>query len=363
MEKIQKTLEDLIRFRSVAKVYNEEVKKCADYIEQFFVDTALTITRIEQNGVPSIIITKNNTKNPKVFLCGHFDIVEGEDNQFEPRQEGDKIFGRGAEDMKSGVATLMHLMRDLADTPHDVGAMFTGDEEVGGLNGTEYILDNGYSCQVAIIPDGGEEIHKVVIKEKGLIFVDFIAEGVSYHGSRPWKGVRATSRLIEALTRVQKLFIPIEDHPEDHWVSTFNIGKIEGGVVHNQIAASAKALCDLRFPGHEDPEKIINKIKSIIPEGVSIKTTIYSFGVDVDENHELIQSYSKAIEKIGRKAEFLVTHGRSDGAFFGIKNIAVIQGQPDGGGLHSNNEWVSIPALGEYYTVVKEYLDDVALLS
>ncbi len=60
-------------------------------------------------------------------------------------------------------------MKDLADTGHDVGLMLTGDEEIGGFDSTGYLLDQGYGADIVILPDGGQTIHEIVLKEKGLM--------------------------------------------------------------------------------------------------------------------------------------------------------------------------------------------------
>src|SRR3989339_346824 len=119
------TLLDLIRFKTTHD-RGTELQTCADYIASFFEGTGLTIERIVHSGVPSVVITKG-TKTPRVFLSGHFDVVPADEDQFEPVIDGDKLFGRGAFDMKSGVAVMMHLMKAMAETSHDVGLMLTGD--------------------------------------------------------------------------------------------------------------------------------------------------------------------------------------------------------------------------------------------
>ena len=163
---------DLIKFRSVSTEF-KELRSCAKYIQNFFDGTGLDVRYFEHNNVPSVIVTKN-TKTPKVLLAGHFDVVQGEDEQFEPRLRGDKLYGRGALDMKTANSVLMHIMLTAATNNWDVGLMLTGDEEIGGFNSVKYLLDKeGYSCKLAIIPDGGFAVDVVVSKAKGLLHILF----------------------------------------------------------------------------------------------------------------------------------------------------------------------------------------------
>jgi succinyl-diaminopimelate desuccinylase len=138
-------------------------------------------------------------------------------------------------------------MKDLADTNDDIGLLLTGDEESGGFDGVKFLLDQGYKSEVVIIPDGGQDINKIVVKEKGIIWLKLIAHGSSAHGSMPWNGQNAILILSDFLQNIHNLFVPHDQHPDDHWVATFNLGKIEGGSVANQVPAVASAWCDIRY--------------------------------------------------------------------------------------------------------------------
>ena len=158
-------IKDLISFRSTADRV-VELNKCATFTEHFFAGTNLEINRYEHNNVPSVVITKNS-RTPKIFLAGHFDVVEGNDNQFKPFVDEARLYGRGSLDMKSGLGVLMFIMKELAETNDDVGLMITGDEEIGGMNGTKFLLEQGYRSQVVVLPDGGMNPQTIISKEKG----------------------------------------------------------------------------------------------------------------------------------------------------------------------------------------------------
>ncbi|TAL51028.1 M20 family peptidase [Patescibacteria group bacterium] len=357
-EELLQTTKELIAFQTTED-QSGQLRACANYIADFFSETGLTIERFEHEGIPSIVVTKG-TKTPTVFLSGHFDVVPGDPEQFVPTVQGEKLFGRGAMDMKSGDAAMMHLMRDLAQTNHSVGLMLTGDEEIGGFNGTAKLLEAGYLSKVAIIPDGGEAVHLVMKSQKGILRLTLTAHGVNAHGSMPWLGENAIDRLIQVLPMVEDQFLDLEKHPADHWVTTLNVGRIQGGLATNQVPNTATAHFDIRFPETDSPDQIETRIQSVLPEGIEAVFSVLGPPVAVAVDHDLARLFLDAIRKGGREPQWGVEHGASDGRFFAEYGTLVLISQPDGGNLHAPGEWVHIPSIKFYYDVLKTYLDKVA---
>lgn len=351
--------ESLMRFRTTAD-RPDALGACAEFVARYFDGTGLVVERIDRNGVPSVVVTRG-TKTPRVFLCGHFDVVPGAPHQFEPRRDGGRLYGRGALDMKSGVAAMMWLMRGLAATPHDVGLLLTGDEEVGGFDGVAFLLDRGYGCEAAVIPDGGEAVHRLISKEKGILQVTVSAEGRGAHGSTPWNGRNAIDRLTDALASARSLFVPAARHPEDHWVATLNVGTIEGGEAANQVPSSAVARCDIRFTERDDPDALFARLSEAMPEGVRVTRGLSGSPVDVSPDDPFVAAFADALRRHGREPEYALDHGSSDGRFFSARGIPVLISQPDGAGLHGPEEWVDVRSIGLYAMVLRSFLDAVAL--
>jgi succinyl-diaminopimelate desuccinylase len=348
--------EQLIRFRTTAD-RPDQLKACADMCAAYFDGTGLTVERIESEGVPSVFVSKAGKQDPRVLLCGHMDVVEGEDDQFTPRREGDRLYGRGCLDMKSGDAVLMALMKDLAATSHDVGLLLTGDEEVGGFHGVGEMLKRGVSCQVALIPDGGLGVDRVVAKEKGILWLRLTAKGRPAHGARPWEGENAVLKLGRCLDTVEKAFMPLEAHPDDHWVATCNVGLITGGHAVNSVPSEASATCDIRFTENDKPADIIRRVKDALPSGIEVTEVINEPYVLVPWDHALVKAYREAIARQGLEAAQALDHGTSDARFFMPRNIPVILSQPLGGNQHAKGEWVDMPSIGRYYDILRDYVE------
>lgn len=350
----------LIRIRST-HAHPEQILLARDFAANYFDSTSLHIEPHHYGGVPSLTITKHS-KTPKIFLCGHLDVVDGDDEQFTPRLDGERLYGRGALDMKSGNAVMMALMKELSDTKHDVGLILTGDEEIGGMHGVKVLLEQGYRAQVVIIPDGGLAVHRIVQKEKGIIWIRLEAQGAAAHGSRPWEGINAIERLMEALRNIKTLFAdPHTNHPDDHWVPTINIGHIEGGQSVNKVPSNAAATCDIRYTEQTNPNGLLEDIRALLPSHVTMEVRFFEPMTNVDLTHPLVTTFFDIVREHGHTPEIISGHGSSDGRFFSAHNIPVLISQPNGANHHAKDEWVHIPSIGKYYDIVRTYLDKVAL--
>lgn len=358
-DEILKITQDLIRIQST-KDKPENILLCMKYAEEYLKNSGLTIKHFESNGIPNLVATKNGTKTPKIFLNGHLDVIEAENKQFEPKIDGDKLIGRGASDMKGSVAVMLYIMKKLANSDHDIGLMLVGDEESGGFNGTKFLLEQGYSCEAAIIPDGGTAIENIINKAKGAMWIEFNAIGKPAHASRPWQGENAINKLILAIDRVQNLFLDPAGHDDNHWVATCSIGNIQGGDSANAIPGQAMAICDIRHTENESPDELLKHIQNSLPDGVSAEKKVSVELLYTKEEDPYLNEYKSAIQSIGREPKLCHDHGASDARFFTSKNIPALVSAPDGGGNHSQNEWVSIKALEDFYKMLRIFLDNTA---
>lgn len=358
MSSVLDLTKELISFRS-SHQHRDTIWSVTDFVERYFKDTPLTIERFVSKEIPSILITKG-TKTPRILLCGHLDVIDGTSDQFNAREDGGKLFGRGAIDMKSGNAVLMELMREHASTPHDVGLLLTGDEEVGGFDGVNHVLAQGIHPSIAIIPDGGYAPNRIVEKAKGILWLELEARGRSAHGSRPWEGHSAIEILMTTLHDIKKLFMPSADHPAHRWITTCNIGKIQGGHTTNQVATEASASLDIRYTEDMRPDDIIRMVQSLLPEGVIVHVRFNEPMTLVDHAHPLVSAYEHIVTSHGLTVEKALDHGSSDARFFSAHGIPSLICQPLGGNMHAPGEWVDIQSVETYKELLRKYLDLVA---
>lgn len=357
-ERIVSLTKHLISFRTTHDG-PEELVRCAEYAAGFFGDTNLSVDIHTNEGIPSVVVTKG-TKRPKIFLYAHIDVVDGEDAQFNATTSGDKLHGRGAFDMKGSAAVVMELMKYFAETDHDVALMLVGDEEVGGWKSTGWLTGElGYGCDIALVTESGMPIEYIVVGEKGKMSVRITAVGTPAHGSRPWIGDNAIMRLAEALKCAESAFTDLLDHPDDHWVTTFSPGIIRGGVAENQVPDRAYVDCDIRYIADDSEEQILERLRAKMPERVTVDAIVSNvLPREISPNNAYFQSYVEITKAVTDRDPILHrTHGTSDARFFADTGSVVLMSQADGAGHHGDHEWVSIESLGQYYEILKTFIE------
>lgn len=102
---------ELIEYRTVANNPGQ-IDACMDRIAEFFSDAGIGVTRHRHDGVPSLVASLADTDAPDVMFHGHLDVVPAPERQFTPRIDGEHMYGRGAADMKGGLAAGAVRVRD-----------------------------------------------------------------------------------------------------------------------------------------------------------------------------------------------------------------------------------------------------------
>lgn len=332
---------------------------CLSFIEKQLHFFPFIIKRYESNGKPSLVATTTNTKHPTLFLVSHIDVVPAPKELFTLKQDGDKLIGRGVADMKFAVALFITILKEMYEekgTLPNIGIMLTTEEEIEGNNGPGYIIEKeGYSADIAVLPDGGENF-TLIDEAKGLLWVTLLAKGKAGHGSRPWEGINAIDTICEAGIIVRKLY----PHPKtEEWVTTCNIGCIVGGEATNQIASIASMELDFRYTKDDSKEKIKAYLKEHLPDNVEIIELDHmgSFFVDIKNPH--VERFASLLSKhTGNKEIFTKDYGATDAPFFCQAGIQTIISQPIMGGIHSDEEWMSKAALLEYKNLLKQFIQE-----
>ncbi|MCS6956317.1 MAG: ArgE/DapE family deacylase [Patescibacteria group bacterium] len=361
IEKIIEITKKLISFKTTSDNY-EELNKALLYISDMFKKfNKVKIYKYKSNKKPSLVITnlKNKDRSFDYILNGHIDVVPAKyQNAFNPMIKNNKLYGRGAMDMKSEIAVMCVVFMNLIElkTNKKIALMITSDEETGGFDGTRYLVEDvGYRAKCVILPDDGF-YHKITIKEKGVLHLKIIAKGKSAHGSRPWLGKNSIEEIINIFMEIKKIFP--KKFNKNKWINTLNIGKINGGMATNVVPDYAEAYLDVRFINKNDKTKIIEKIKKILKK---YKNSHYQIIVEGDPlindlNNFYIKKFLKIANKHKIKFNYHYGHGASDGRFFSKYNIPVIMWRPKSSEAHINNEWVDIKSLEKYYQILKEFL-------
>ena len=285
------------------------------------------------------------------------DVVAVRDDQFEMKIEGDKAIGRGTCDMKFSVPLGVALINEAKVKNVDFCLMITTDEEVGGFEGAKIIADRGFSPEVFIVPDGGENLN-FVDKAKGVCQLKLIAKGIPAHASRPWLGKNAIDSLVLIGDELLKIYG--KNNLKESWMTTMNFGTISGGVSTNQVCPSAEMKIDFRYPESDSIENITNVVEKIVKDlGVEVEVSKLSTGLPTftDVRNEEVKRYLKVMEGVfGREIKIQQTYGASDARHFVLLKSPVLMHKPLGGEIHSDDEWVDIDSCMKFYEGLREYL-------
>ena len=206
--------------------------------------------------------------------------------------EDGRIYGRGACDMKAGVAALVLAFVTLAEFREawsgELVLTLVGDEETGGRWGAQYLLANVEEAVGDAMLNADTGSPRVVrIGEKGNIWVELEATGVANHAAHVHLGRNAVDALVDALGAVRSLEGLAPSLPEavERTIAeakavseaesgegeaetlrriTVNTGRIEGGIGVNTIPDRARALCDIRIPPGVTVENVRAELSAAI---------------------------------------------------------------------------------------------------
>ncbi|MBM4414564.1 MAG: M20/M25/M40 family metallo-hydrolase [Chloroflexi bacterium] len=299
---------------------------------------------------PALVYSLRGQKHAKLVLNAHLDVVPARPDQFDPFIKGDRMYGRGTQDMKGAAAVLIRLAQDLAkmSEPPDVNFQFVTDEEIGGYHGTRYLLEEqGFTCDFFITAEPTDL--NICHMHKGGAPVTVTIHGVPAHGSRPWEGRNPIHILRDGLMRLEEQF-PTPSEPT--FVTTCVPTIIKGGNAGNRIMEDLVLHCDIRCTPNETPESIVSRMTKCFPEHATIELRGFGIGLNTSTDHHAVTQLQQVIlEAAEYEAEFYKEHFGTDARFYSAKGIAAVCCGPIGAGLHSDEEWVDIEGLVKNYYV------------
>jgi acetylornithine deacetylase len=164
-----------------------------------------TVVREAAPGRPNVIGILDRGNGKSLMLCGHSDTVgvEGMTAPFDPVERDGKIFGRGSQDMKGGVASILGAARRLSDSLRSgkVVIAIVADEEYGSIGAEAVVKD--VVTDAAIVCEPTDLV--IGVGHKGFEWLEVVTEGVAAHGSRPDEGVDAIVMMGRVLAGLEDL--------------------------------------------------------------------------------------------------------------------------------------------------------------
>jgi succinyl-diaminopimelate desuccinylase len=316
------------------------------------------------------IILSVGDSDKSIVLCGHLDTVPiGDPNSWnvDPLGAEEKdgyIYGRGAADMKGGVAACLGALKKIKnsrDNELDYKIIFLGtsDEEVG-LEGAKTAFASGIMESAKFLIVAEPTALNVGIAEKAVLWLSIHTHGKAAHGSTPEKGINAIEELVDIFpllhSELPQLIDPILGK------STLNIGKIKGGKSVNVVPEYAEVHCDFRLIPSINPEKFANELFGTIQNHSQENSVNFEMKIEQimpaisisKENYYIQHFLTKCTSK-----EFIGLNYGTDGAVL-VKNIPfVIFGPGNPKRIHVANERVPIAQVREAESILTNFLLDL----
>jgi acetylornithine deacetylase len=298
---------------------------------------------------PSVIVRARGSGGGRtLLLCGHLDTVnvEGMTDPHTPRIEGDRLYGRGAYDMKAGVAAALLAAREAARAgiSGDVVVAAVADEEHASIGVQEAL--RSVEADAAIVTEPTEM--ELVVAHKGFVWIEISIEGVAAHGSRPHLGVDAIVKSGPILTALGELdeALGARTHPLLGRGSV-HASLIEGGVELSSYPASCVIGLERRtLPGESgadierEVEELLDRCRAADPDlNASQETLLVREPFEVDPDAEIVHALSEAA---GTAAKIAGASYWADAAFIAAAGIPTVMFGPGGEGAHAIEEWVSL---------------------
>ncbi|GAA4951601.1 M20 family metallopeptidase [Actinoplanes utahensis] len=353
-------LAELIAIRSTADRPDELRRALALLLT--VVGPGVGVRRFESRGKPSVLVTVpgREDETPRVVLNAHLDVVPGEPHQFTARLDGDRLYGRGAHDMKAAALVMTGVFRDLAPRlPYPIALQLVTDEEVGGFDGTGHQVEQGVRADFVII--GEQSGLRVVTESKGILRARLSATGRTAHAAYPWLGSNALLTVTGAIGRL------LDRHPvpaAEEWTTTVNVARIDTpNQAANVVPAQAAALLDIRFPPSDPdlagrgPEEVAAHLREVAGPGVEV--TVEGLGAPhhADPDSAAVRLLRQSARAVGFDGALLRKHGTADGRFYSAVGVDAVIFGPGGDGQHGPEEYVDLRTLTPYRRALAGFLE------
>ncbi|GAB5508583.1 MAG: acetylornithine deacetylase/succinyl-diaminopimelate desuccinylase family protein [Rhizobiaceae bacterium] len=396
---------DLIRFPTVNPP-GDAYTPCAEFIGNLLAKRGFETRLIRGEGAPgdsdkyprTNIVTRREGRGPgpTVHFNSHIDVVEaGEGWTLDPFagvvREG-RVYGRGASDMKGGMAASIiaadAFMAIYPDFPGAIEISGTVDEESGGFGGVAHLAQMGLFSKPrvdhVIIPEPLNK-DRICLGHRGVWWAEIETKGRIAHGSMPFLGDSAIRHMGAVLHAFEEELFPALDRkqtampvvPEGARRSTMNINSVHGGQTEDffpglpspNVADACRIVIDRRFLIEEDISEVKGEVLAILDRlkrdrprfDYAMRDLMEVLPLMTQEDAPVPQAVAEGIRSVfGKEPEYVISPGTYD-----QKHIARLGHLHDcvayGPGIldlaHQPDEWVGIEDMVESAKVMATGLD------
>jgi acetylornithine deacetylase len=321
-------------------------------------------------GRPSVVARLERGPGRSLILSGHLDTVGVEGMSippFEATVRDGRIWGRGAADMKGGVAAALQAARDAASSSALRGTLIialTADEEEAAV-GCRRLLEDGLRADAAVVcePTG----LAIMPAHKGFVWLCIDFRGQAAHGSRPERGVdaiRHAGLFLARLDEVEASLSVRSPHPLLGFGS-IHAGTIEGGTAPSVYPSSCRLVLERRtLPGERqatvrsEVEYLLGRLRSEVPSlDAEVTILLDQPGSEVRPDHPLVESLKEAVAAAGLEPRVAGMTAWVEASLFNVSGTPAISFGPGRiEDAHAADESVAISDLEGAHRVLTELI-------
>jgi succinyl-diaminopimelate desuccinylase len=343
------------RLISYETVDPEGISECAGFVKGWLEARGIEAERDEVRGLPVIKASVGPEDAPTVVLHGHLDVVPAPAGQFEPRVDGDKLYGRGAYDMKGALAAMLVVftaMREQDRVRVRLGIVGDEESEEETERGSDHLVDSGFTGDFAITGEP-TDLH-IGIEAKGVLALRLEVDGTAAHGATPWLGDNAVLNAIDVFRSIESL--PFARHSSELFDRpSINLGRILGGDALNKVPDRCVIDVDIRYLPDQDPASILEEVRGL--PGCETSSLFTRPPAIVDRDSPFVRGLraSAAAHHDGEPMS-VGRDGASDAVSFLRVGVPAVEFGPVGSGHHGPAEWVSVSSLETYRQALDSFL-------
>lgn len=308
-------------------------------------------------GHPAVVLSTTNRKSVDIILSGHIDVVDAPSILFKPRVVKDRLYGRGAYDMKAALVTCMYAIAEYKRSGglQNIAVMITSDEETSGYSTQQLLNKYGYRSKFTFIPDGGTET-RIVLRQKGFAQFKVTFKGTTAHASEQWSGKNPIEQVLKVCETIKRKYPgPTKI---DQWQTSMVPTRLETTGNLNQIPLTASVYFDMRYVNVSDYMATLKLLRSKTDKKGSVDIVAENGMFYANEKDPYVQILLETLQKHSKKKiSFMYENGTSDAIFFTDHGIPAALYRPVGGGAHQDGEWVSVSSLADMSEVFLDFLN------
>ena len=361
MDELEKLLSDLVSINSI----NPDLvpgspgeKEIAHYIADWLKLNGLEVELPESvSGRPNVVGIARGTGGGKTLLLnGHMDTVgvAGMTDGHQPRIDGGRLYGRGAYDMKGGLAACMLAIAEAKQRGLRGDVIFTGviDEEYASLGTMDLV--KRFHADGAIVAEFTEL--QLILAHRGFVWLDVETIGKAAHGSRPDLGVDAIVKMGKVLAQMENLDQSLRSNPTHPLLGSGSLhaSLIQGGQELSSYPERCLLSVERRTLPGETPEsveeeflEIVKKIRASEPSfNALIRRGIDRSPLETRQDGDIVRALQSASLKVlNRPSQIAGVPFWTDAAVLSAAGIPAILFGPSGSGAHAVEEWVDLASV------------------